>query len=583
MSFLYSRLDPLSSRIRLLILQPGAAQDIIRCELRAVTLDDVPDYEALSYCWGETTKNYTVHLVGQSVAVMDNLHDALHQLRLPDRERTLWVDALCINQADNQEKMHQVGMMGRIFQQCLRCIVWLGIIPVGAEYTLKDVRAVFDMITFIADAGPDHLDLPATLGTSADRFGAVRALHGMMLRSNKWWLRIWTVQEAVLPKDKLVVWQTLSISWETCVRAARGMMRPTQEQDTILDLLERELYTMDTNEFITPFLSLMLTGSEDATAPLFIAHRWRYREATDPRDKVYGLMGLIDPTVIPAIACDYTLTPAAVFTKFTLDILRREQSLVPLLGWRGEEQATPDLPTWVLDMVRPEKLVNWGCKFWEHYDRYRYFIADGGLQLVFETLRDGTVLSLMGIMVDTVAVVDEGIAVDERVVVPHEDIVHATRRRQQLVQDFFSRRSSGGDEIGISWKSAFFRTMLGDAITYDERVRRKVEAADEALFDAYLDNCQSNDVVESLTSMTLNQAFFITEEGQLGIGPPHTLKGDQVWVLRGSRVPFVLRPRPTDEGARRGHAFIGDAYVHNVMDGQFHAANTDKLESIWIE
>ncbi|KAH6689850.1 heterokaryon incompatibility protein-domain-containing protein [Plectosphaerella plurivora] len=574
----YSSLDHQLPLIRLLILQTGDAKDILQCNLGVVNLDEAPAYEALSYVWGETTQDLNVHVAKQPMVVTDNLHAALRHLRLPDRERTVWVDALCINQDDDEEKMHQVSMMSRIFQQCLRCIVWLGTISPDGEYTLEDSRATFIMITLIADGGPE--ELPPPLSTPAGRQGAARALHGMMVQGNQWWKRMWTVQEAVFPKDKLIVWETLSIPWETCVRAARGMMKPTEEQQRVLGLLEQEIYSMDTNEFISPFLSLMMTGEEAATMPLFIAHRWRYREATDPRDKVYGLMGLFNPTFLPSITCDYTKSPADVFTRFALDMMRQMQSLAPLIGWRGEEQATADLPSWALDMVRPEKLINWGCKFWEHWDRHRFFSAAGDSPLGLETLRDCSVLVLKGIMVDTVTVVDEGIAADERVMVPHAEFIRTTRRRQQLVEDFY--RSSGGHS-GSAQANAFFRTLLGDVITRDERVRRRAEDTDEALFDAYLVNGGWNDAIESLQSMTLNQAFIITETGYLGVGPPQARVGDQVWILVGSRVPFLLRPKPIiDAALPRSFEFLGDAYVHDIMDGQLYAARSHDVEPVWI-
>ena len=115
--------------------------------------------------------------------------------------------------------------------------------------------------------------------------------------------------------------------------------------------------------FITPVVSIGLAENEAQHHPLQTLHRWRYRRATDTRDKFYGLMGLLNPNWLVRTTCDYNLSAAQIFTRVTLDLLDFYGSLVPLCGMRGEKHATPDLPTWALDLVRPEILINEGCIF----------------------------------------------------------------------------------------------------------------------------------------------------------------------------------------------------------------------------
>lgn len=75
--------------------------------------------------------------------------------------------------------------------------------------------------------------------------------------------------------------------------------------------------------------------------------------------------------------------------------------------------------------------------------------------------------------------------------------------------------------------------------------------------------------------MVVNQAFFITDCGYIGIGPPNVHIDNEIWVLFGGRVPFVLRPRVKGSSTSQRHqedreySFIGDAYVHGIMDGEF--------------
>lgn len=300
---LYTSLDVSHASVRLLVLRPGKLDDNVECKLRVVELDEGLRYEALSYIWGETIRKLTVTIEGQSVEVTDNLHSALRHLRHPDRDRTLWADALCINQANLEEKAQQVGMMSRIFEDSLQCLVWLGEISARnnetPQYIIRDAEAAFDMIRLIAAVEPEGT-LPANLSSSSARESAASAISGMMLWKNSWWRRIWTVQEAVLPRAKTIVWQTASVSWNTCVQAARGIMNPSTHQRRVINLLSPELFSININEFITPFISLEMTRREALERTLLTAQRWRNREATDARDKVYGLVGLLDTKSLAA-------------------------------------------------------------------------------------------------------------------------------------------------------------------------------------------------------------------------------------------------------------------------------------------
>ncbi|KAK8085801.1 HET-domain-containing protein [Apiospora hydei] len=102
----------------------------IRCEIFEAFVSDEErlPYEALSYTWedGVTKSSPTVTLSGQKVSVTHNLLDALYHLRRSDRDRILWVDALCINQQDHREKGHQVGQMKDTYEKAEMVLVWLG-------------------------------------------------------------------------------------------------------------------------------------------------------------------------------------------------------------------------------------------------------------------------------------------------------------------------------------------------------------------------------------------------------------------------------------------------------------------------
>lgn len=127
-AFRYDSLDLSRPTLRLVRLLKGAADDP-RCEIFHASFDkrqDAISYEALSYTWGSENKTDSIWINGKSMRVTNNLAQVLRYLTFEDRDRILWVDALCINQKDNNEKSHQVRQMGHIYQEAESVIFWLG-------------------------------------------------------------------------------------------------------------------------------------------------------------------------------------------------------------------------------------------------------------------------------------------------------------------------------------------------------------------------------------------------------------------------------------------------------------------------
>ena len=115
--------------IRLLKLHPAdndLSEHGLSCALEDRRLSDDPSYEALSYTWGQPIFPETLHTHNGALNITENLALALSGLRLKDRVRYLWVDAVCINQDDTTEKGRQVAMMGLIYKTAHQVICWLG-------------------------------------------------------------------------------------------------------------------------------------------------------------------------------------------------------------------------------------------------------------------------------------------------------------------------------------------------------------------------------------------------------------------------------------------------------------------------
>ena len=124
-SNLYSPLEH-DDDVRLIHLMPGAFDDALDISLVSYASSERPDYEALSYVWGDSTSQKKVVVNGEFFTIGSNLEVALRYLRKDDESRTLWVDAICINQHNNLERNQQVGRMREIYADAQHTILWMG-------------------------------------------------------------------------------------------------------------------------------------------------------------------------------------------------------------------------------------------------------------------------------------------------------------------------------------------------------------------------------------------------------------------------------------------------------------------------
>jgi hypothetical protein len=139
---------------------------------------------------------------------------------------------------------------------------------------------------------------------------------------------------------------------------------------------------------------------------------------------------------------------------------------------------------------------------------------------------------------------------------------------------YVSRQSKIEYAATESWHNAFYRTILGNLVVEEFPVRR-VHSRDFHMLDEFCRSLSRNEIYLSLRDMIVNQAFLITKEGYIGIGSPTVTPGDEIWVLYGGQVPFLLKPRAgygsaTGLGKAKndGFTFVGDAYIHGIMYGE---------------
>lgn len=131
MSQQYTFMDLETTRhIRLLTLLPGEYDAHLLCTISEFPLDQTPDYEALSYAWGAPDAQDEVRpslsLNGQRFDISDTLEQALRRLRRPDIPRIMWIDRVCINQRNKDERNAQVAIMPDIYRGAVRVVAWIG-------------------------------------------------------------------------------------------------------------------------------------------------------------------------------------------------------------------------------------------------------------------------------------------------------------------------------------------------------------------------------------------------------------------------------------------------------------------------
>ncbi|KAK5163904.1 uncharacterized protein LTR77_010298 [Saxophila tyrrhenica] len=152
-----------NNEIRLLLLRPSPDPTApIECDPETRSLNgDGPAYEALSYTWGPPYPSHddadivfscyneqprAITLRGQEVGVKSNLYDCLLRFRSKETTRVLWVDALCINQQDLEERAQQVSIMSEVYKQCTSALIWL-----GEEMLELDVSIIMPLFSSIVD------------------------------------------------------------------------------------------------------------------------------------------------------------------------------------------------------------------------------------------------------------------------------------------------------------------------------------------------------------------------------------------------------------------------------------------------
>jgi len=402
----YRPLRDTSDEIRLLQLHSkqrnALGDDTIGCSLARTSLSDVGSFEALSYTWGDARNRKTIQVNGRQFQVTHNLYVALQHLRRDNEVRCLWIDAICINQDDLGERSSQVAQMEHIYRLATTVIVFLGQTWPGRD-------AAMDLIVAMAEDNALHLD--PSLEPHVASHGMIASTqklqsHMVEFYSLPWWSRVWTVQEYCLASDAIfqcgdrIVTNRVLRDWSENVHkhttsCCSGFynVRSREDDPSFNTRVGGQIRRLCTLQYYqarrrgTPLLEVLMT--------------FRARECEDPRDKIYGLPGLVYSEERSTIQPNYARSPKDVYFDILLASIRFMGSLNILSCKTASPTSGLNLPNfvpdWTIDLTEDAimALLNRLCDAHAIYDVSKCSIAD------VHNVADGIML-LGGVQVDQI-------------------------------------------------------------------------------------------------------------------------------------------------------------------------------------
>ncbi|RDW85334.1 hypothetical protein BP6252_02924 [Coleophoma cylindrospora] len=252
--------------IRIVILQHGFGNDPIECRLLHTELGQ-KHYEALSYEWGPPSHNDpTIVLDGFDIQVRKNLRDALTQIRLEEEDRYIWIDALCIDQANVHERNHQVQLMGRIYRGARKVIVWLGPAKDNSDFAIEMTERINEL--------------------TVENITQYRAAL-LALCQRSYWRRVWITQEIHLARNYIIHCGRKSIS-DTAFDHA---IAPTTIERSfgVIDVYRDQILVSAASNHMMPRRIHAYHNTLQMWIRLCI---YSNLVCTEPRDIIYAMLGI---------------------------------------------------------------------------------------------------------------------------------------------------------------------------------------------------------------------------------------------------------------------------------------------------
>ncbi|CAH0055481.1 unnamed protein product [Clonostachys solani] len=701
MTYVYTALRAERREIRLLSLEPSKAGDEpLQLSLYTVPLDCPGSYEALSYTWGETLPKFDIRVNGFGFQIGGNLHSALRHLRYQDQRRRLWVDAICINQDDIQEREEQVSIMRGIYGTASSVVAWIGESDGSSDERAFDFmdkildqihsRAVLDKF-LAADTAPTSAEF--SLEIHKDNIDWIRSVTSLGLVGSPWldilhllqrpWFsRIWIIQEVVMASDVTLRCGDRTLDWlsfRPCIRFIKHHLvtiwdcgapedilkldveayRHYQKSGGVISLdraikgitnvdqLRKQRRLIDLTTTVTqersqgpslaapvplpPFIKQLL-GMEipEQSMPSAMTHeervyaaqpprdfevgrlmkdcslyhlfrKFRSCDATDPRDKVYALLGIAERIhgSHNKLPVSYEKPAEAVLWNLIANHLTSTRALNFLSdasGLSGSEGFPSWMPLWHEPDLNLHPLSFLSDALASGYR------AGGDTKAQFQFEEEAKLLKCQGIIASTIEAVGEVYDnahddLDDREHL-YERSVHTKWARLLGVDDVFNEGNILWDaaQRGVisqpEYRARFLELLLRDR----NKMRRFLQFTITLLAcgSTYGDLLNATTVLDGNTTFLPSFAphmvwpqstndkkyasrvrnachqrtiFTCKGEATFGLGPGNAEPGDVVAVFLGADLPYVLRPVSEHAGLAT-FKLVGEAYCISCMNGQ---------------
>ncbi|KAF5716505.1 het-6-heterokaryon incompatibility [Fusarium globosum] len=591
-------------------------ESLVSGQLEETVLANAPPYYAISHAW---VPGVSVKATPQSNQIQLSHYLAICVRRLQKfgfentdldpRITHIWLDSICINQQDVHERSQQVSMMGRIYSQSARTLIWLGDVQLPSIYIawnlIADIYAIFEKQNPRAKALSDipartydkRSHIASGLPSMNDsQWGYMKAL--MELR---WFTRMWVVQEVVLSQqDPIILHGDHQYAWEPLGWAVGWLRRSGYLR---LPQIPEQLRNVDT------ISNLRRAQTRWPLAALMSITQVKFN-ATDQRDKIYGVLGLAleceGPGLPEELKPDYTIDTATLYQRVASFLLIRKHSLAILTrarsidGTETRNQCVHNLvlPSWCpdwSDFATYNEGISTSFAYIEYSDIFKpamfgfpkQYRAANGLELSLHTpesgYEDGSILQLGGFRVDQVAHV-------------HRFNIDSSRHGQ--TSDEFDAIKAPIIDLSLSL------TSISDTLTWMEHFIRTTTASqhylcgkgmDQSISDGALwlyrflnrredsawllykktskekvklqiGEASANGVEEDYVALVWNfcfdRSFITTANGRIGIAPSNTCRGDTVAVILGGGVPYIIR------SSGEHWNLVGEAYIDGLMEGE---------------
>lgn len=566
----YTPLPPKTDQIRLLKLLPASDEN---GEI-AVTLQSISTkaaarhYEALSYVWGSSENPVTISVVTSSTTgavedvsssacvtaplrVTQNLASALRHLRRRDSARTLWIDAICIDQQNIAERSEQVVRMAQIYNSAARVVIWLGPASPGTDLALRITGFLGEFLhydrrdkTFTSTSNdPDEshwtdLDQPLPFNEAQ-----IRALEELFWRP--WFERLWVVQEVLSSADAIVMCgkqETTALSVKIAAALLAGKATMPSRCDDLSEVFRSRL-----DEILNVF-------EESRHRDLLeLVRDTSGLKCADDKDKIYAVLSLANDG--GDIEPDYSLSTIEVYRQLAINSMNCNR--LDFLSDCELGSRKLNGPSWIPDwtterMTRGIDFCN-AAKF--AHQPVHVNSAEGWIRVT--AVRVGTVVD-----VDVVSIPsqDPSLILDEIVRLLSADIESLTYKTGCSLMEAFS-----GTLICSGFRPRVPSNPRTPTLQKSMDILRSVLAEGDGFgFQDTLD-LEEWIYLSEAHSYTKNRALVRTEEGYIGLAPSDAKVGDTILAILSSESFTVVRPAP---GIKGRYNVVGEAFLYGLHNGE---------------